>query len=588
MCWWYKVVEALRAGDPRRIGDFEIVGRLGSGGMGQVWLGQNASGTPVAIKTIHGNVVTDEGLARFRREARAALQVASPWTARVLTVDLDHDPPFLVTEFVPGATLPAYVEQTGPMQGRQVRAFAAALAEGVGSIHQAGVVHRDVSPNNIILSPDGPKIIDLGVAEIADATRLTRSGVALGTPVSMAPEQIRGRSATPATDVFSWGVAVVYAGTGRFPFGTGRAEAVAYRIVHDEPNLSGLDRDLAAIVGQALDKDPQCRPTARELTTQLVGEQQDATLAVTQLLKTVRLPGASSTIALPPAAITPAAPASGSSSDGTTLWRGHDGGASPERPQRRWLVASLVVTALVVVGTVLGVTVLANQNPKSPSDAQRSTVGSPKPADTQAGLPAVTVEPTASAPPSDLPLPTASSSPPNTVESYYSTTGGRPTRFPECQGLLGVCLDWPTERVVEWLGFEDSRFEDGEGGMYRTWIMPDLVLSMRLDGIGSVVSVSARPFESSTTVGLPSGHVLGLVRLDDVVRDEGRPDLVDTVAGEGTTIYSFVYYRGGEGSIEHRYSVSVDWDDDRAFLEDEDQIIAAFRNNLLSSFEVQY
>lgn len=261
--------------------------------MGQVWLGQNEAGTPVAIKTLRPDIVDSDAVARFRREARAALQVSSPWTASVYTVDLEGEPPFIATEYVPGDTLAARIDRGGPLPRAQLIAFAAALADGLRVIHRAGVVHRDLSPRNIILSPDGPKIIDLGVAEIAEATRITSSGVAFGTPTSMAPEQVRGQTVGPAADVFAWGVAVAYSATGRLPFGTGRAEAVIYRVVHDDPDLQGLDESVRSLVEAALNKDPSRRPTPQEITGRLtgtrVGGDTDTTVAVTELVRTARL-----------------------------------------------------------------------------------------------------------------------------------------------------------------------------------------------------------------------------------------------------------------------------------------------------------
>lgn len=242
------------------------------GGMGIVYLGEAADGGLVAVKVIREDLAGDEDVrSRFAREVAAAARVSCPWTARVMAADVDADPPYLVTEYVDGDTLLDHISRHGPLRIDQARAVAGGLAAGLATVHEAGVIHRDVSPANVLLTGDGPKLIDLGVAAIEDSTRLTKTGMSLGTPAWMAPEQARGEPVTPATDVFAWGSVIAFTLTGRPPFGSGRSEGVLYRIVHQEPDLEGLDSLLRPWVEAALRKDPTERPTANHLAAEISG-----------------------------------------------------------------------------------------------------------------------------------------------------------------------------------------------------------------------------------------------------------------------------------------------------------------------------
>ncbi|AZM92678.1 protein kinase [Streptomyces sp. W1SF4] len=264
-------LSGLRAGDPQRIGELTLVGRLGAGGMGVVYLAQGPDGRLVALKRLREELASDDGFrARFRREAATLLRVQGTCTARVLAVEAEASTPYVVMEYVQGPTLSEYVGEHGPLRGDMARLFAVGLAEALVSIHGAGIVHRDLKPANVLLSGQGPKVIDFGIAQPADGTALTRTGVAVGTVGYMAPEQIRGQ-AGPAADVFAWALTVAYATTGRPPFGTGPADAVLYRVLNEEPDLDGVPPRLGPLLTSALARSAEQRPAPAELLAELTG-----------------------------------------------------------------------------------------------------------------------------------------------------------------------------------------------------------------------------------------------------------------------------------------------------------------------------
>ncbi|GLI01476.1 hypothetical protein Pa4123_67520 [Phytohabitans aurantiacus] len=278
----------LLPGDPRRLGPYQLVGRLGEGGMGTVFLGRDvaaAGGAPVAIKVIRAEYARDETYrARFRREAEAARRVARFCTAQVLDVVLDGDVAYLVTEFIEGPTLAAWIAQDGPLRGSMLDSLATGVVAALNGIHAAGIVHRDLKAGNVLLSRLGPKVIDFGIARTTDhAVARTDSGPLIGTPAYMAPEQFDGKI-TAASDIFAWGCVITYAATGRTPFGTGTPYELMRRVIADEPDLSGLEPRLRDLVGRALRKKPEQRPTARELLLALVGDAGDPVLATTKIL----------------------------------------------------------------------------------------------------------------------------------------------------------------------------------------------------------------------------------------------------------------------------------------------------------------
>ncbi|MEW2069255.1 bifunctional serine/threonine-protein kinase/ABC transporter substrate-binding protein [Streptomyces sp. NPDC007346] len=266
-------MDTLRPNDPARIGGHRLLGRLGAGGMGVVYLGRTDAGALAALKVILPEYAGDEGFrTRFRREAEAARRVDSPWAVPVTGADTESETPWLATEFVPGPTLAEVVARCGPLPARSVRVLGRLLSRALSAVHGAGLVHRDVKPGNVLLAADGPRLIDFGIARTADATALTATGLVVGTPGFLPPEQATGNGAGagPAGDVFSLGCLLAYAATGRPPFGSGAVDALLYRTVHDEPDLGGVDDpELRALLADCLSKDPAARPAAADLDTRI-------------------------------------------------------------------------------------------------------------------------------------------------------------------------------------------------------------------------------------------------------------------------------------------------------------------------------
>ncbi|MER6141357.1 bifunctional serine/threonine-protein kinase/ABC transporter substrate-binding protein [Streptomyces sparsogenes] len=260
----------LLPSDPARIGGHRLLARLGAGGMGVVYLGRTASGELAAVKVILPEYADQPAFrARFRREVAAARRVVSPWAVPVTGADPDAAAPWLATSFVPGPSLAEAVAACGPLPPGGVRALGRMLARALTAVHDAGLVHRDVKPGNVLLALDGPRLIDFGIARAAEDTALTSTDMVVGTPGFLAPEQAQGRPATPAGDVFALGCLLSYAATGRPPFGTGAVDALLYRTVHDEPDLTGVPDDLREPLDRCLAKDPAARPTMRELNEAL-------------------------------------------------------------------------------------------------------------------------------------------------------------------------------------------------------------------------------------------------------------------------------------------------------------------------------
>ncbi|MGK5558742.1 serine/threonine-protein kinase, partial [Actinomadura kijaniata] len=259
--------------DPARVGPYRLTARLGHGGMGTVYLAEGEGGRRVAVKVINPGLAGDEGFqARFRREVTAARQVRRFCTAAVLDSDLDGDPPYVVTEYVEGPTLAAAIAERGPLRGGDLDALAVGIATALTAIHGAGLVHRDLKPANVLLSATGPRVIDFGIARALDAADgPTRTGQLVGTPNYLPPELLRGEPVTPASDVFSWGCVVAYAGTARAPFAGNTVPEIFYKVAHEPPKLDGLDPSLSELVGVALDKDPRNRPSVQDLLARLVG-----------------------------------------------------------------------------------------------------------------------------------------------------------------------------------------------------------------------------------------------------------------------------------------------------------------------------
>ncbi len=250
--------------DPASLGPYTLLGRLGQGGMGTVYLGLDQEQRAVAVKVLRDGLETLDGRARFERELDALQRVRGPHLVEVLGGDVASRTPWIVTRFVPGRRLDEQVEQEGPLAEPELRRLADGLAQGLHVLHRAGVVHRDLSPGNVLMVDGEPQIIDLGLAVFADSA-LTRTGLLLGTAGYLAPEQVSDGSWSPAVDVHAWGSVVAYAATGRPPFGTGRPDAVLYRVVHDAPDLTGVPAALRGLVAAALDKRASRRPTPQQI-----------------------------------------------------------------------------------------------------------------------------------------------------------------------------------------------------------------------------------------------------------------------------------------------------------------------------------
>ncbi len=281
--------------------------------MGVVYLGQARDRRLVAVKVVRADRTSDpDSAARFRREVRAASGVAGFCTARVLDADLDAPQPYYVTEYVQGPTLQEAVEDGGPLTGPRLEAFAVGVAEALEAVHAAGVVHRDLKPSNVLLSREGPKVIDFGIARTVDATTLTQTGKIVGSVNWLAPEQLRTGKASEASDVFAWGGLVTFAGTGHPPFGQGAVATIAQRILHEEPDLRGLQGRLLEAVRAAMDRDPSRRPSPRALLESLVGGvAADPVTAATEVVqRTWMFPRVPAGVATPPTvSATPPAPA---------------------------------------------------------------------------------------------------------------------------------------------------------------------------------------------------------------------------------------------------------------------------------------
>ncbi|WP_369171557.1 serine/threonine-protein kinase [Streptomyces sp. R28] len=265
-------MQPLGVDEPAVVGPYRLLGRLGSGGMGRVYLGRSPGGRTVAVKIVHPHFALDEEFrARFRREVEAARRVGGAWTAPVLDADPEAAVPWVATAYAAGPSLAAAVTDSGgPMPAHTVRVLGAGLAEALAAVHELGLVHRDVKPSNVLLTLDGPLLIDFGIARATDGTAsLTSTGVSVGSPGYMSPEQILGQGATGAADVFSLGAVLAYAATGEPPFRGDSSAALLYKVVHEEPELDSLEGELRELVESCLAKEPGARPTPGEVARRL-------------------------------------------------------------------------------------------------------------------------------------------------------------------------------------------------------------------------------------------------------------------------------------------------------------------------------
>jgi hypothetical protein len=276
-------MEPLTADDPRRIGAYRVLCGLGRGGMGRVYLARSSGGRTVAVKVVHRDIAADERFrARFAREVAAARLVGGAWTAPVLDADPGAEVPWVATGYVAGPDLDAAVRAHGPLPPRAARALGAGLAEALVAVHERGLVHRDLKPSNVLLSLEGPRLIDFGIARAVGSTaRLTATGTAVGSPGYMSPEQVLGRDDVgPASDVFSFGAVLAFASGGRPPFPGDTPVHLLYQVVHEEPVLEAVPEALRELVAACLAKDPARRPAPAEAARACAGEGGAAALVV--------------------------------------------------------------------------------------------------------------------------------------------------------------------------------------------------------------------------------------------------------------------------------------------------------------------
>ncbi|GAB2492314.1 serine/threonine-protein kinase [Nocardiopsis aegyptia] len=347
--------------DPASLGRYSVVGRIGAGGMGAVYAGVDEAGGCAAVKVIHPQFAADpEFLARFAREVDLVSRVRGTCTAAFYDADVSAGTPWLATEYVRGLPLRGHVRANGVLTGGVLLALAVGLAEGLSAIHAAGVVHRDLKPGNVIMSPTGPKVLDFGIARTVDGTALTRTGGLVGTPGWAAPELFEGVEATDRSDMFAWGGMVAFAATGRNPFGTGAADALVHRTRREEPDLDGVPPELLDLVRRAMDKDPARRPTADQALDELTSRW--------SATRVQRAPHAqpSPPAPVPPTQIVPELLA--------TEWRGI---SAPEprrvRRTRRGPVVAVAATAAVLVAALVAVWLVVD--PSIPGTDDPSAAG---------------------------------------------------------------------------------------------------------------------------------------------------------------------------------------------------------------------
>jgi hypothetical protein len=360
----------LGPGDPARVGPYALLGRLGAGGMGTVYLGRGGDGEQVAVKVLRPELAGDPSFLRmFRHEVAAARRVVGFCTARVIDAELSGALPYLVTEYVDGVRLDRAIAASGRLPATDLAGLAVGMAAALTAIHGAGVVHRDLKPSNVLLSYFGPKVIDFGIARALDASAAsTATGRLMGSPGWMAPEQFAQAPVTAAVDIFVWGSLVAFAGTGRRPFGQGTVVEIVYRIRHGPPDLGGLEGRLRELVEGCMDKDPERRPSARTLLLELLGDHADPDpqAAATQLLQRSWSP--------PPAAdpVPAAEPVPAADQVPVPVPAAPPPPARPGRPRRRRAVWRLVLLGVVAGAAALAVT---NLDP-----LERSPAGDPGPA----------------------------------------------------------------------------------------------------------------------------------------------------------------------------------------------------------------
>ncbi|MFD8595140.1 protein kinase [Kitasatospora sp. NPDC059646] len=358
--------------DPVQVGPYTLLGRLGAGGMGAVYLGRSAGGRTVAVKLIRPELADDQRFrARFRHEVSAARTASSAFTAPVVDADPEAPLPWLATAYIPGIPLDEAVRLVGPFPEPALRILAAGIAEELAAVHAAGLVHRDLKPSNVLLALDGPHVIDFGIARAADDSVLTADGAVLGTPSYLSPEQALARPAVPASDVFSLGSTLVHAATGAGPFGGGHPIEVVRRVAAEEPDLSGVPAGLRLLVAACLAKDPADRPTPRQLVdSQRLEPPAPGTWLHPALVAAIERSAAVLAPALPPPPPAPTAelPPPAGPFD-----------AVPPRPSRRTLLYGLAGGAVALAGGGTALYLTAGRKDDKSAGAQTGSKAAPPP-----------------------------------------------------------------------------------------------------------------------------------------------------------------------------------------------------------------
>ncbi|MFF1379485.1 PQQ-binding-like beta-propeller repeat protein [Streptomyces sp. NPDC058308] len=327
------------------IGPYRVIRELGAGGMGRVHLAASRSGRAVAVKVVRPELAADPDFRRrFRAEVDAARAVSGAFTAPVVDADPEGPQPWLATAYIPGPSLIDALDAHGPMPEPTVRVLGGGLAEALAAIHRAGLIHRDLKPSNILLTLDGPRVIDFGISRAVDGTVLTAEGQVAGSPGFMSPEQSRGGELTPASDVFAFGAVLAFAATGVPPFGTGAVHALLYRAAYEEPQLTGVPHGLLGIIAACLDKDPARRPTVEQLQAWLRPETTAGWLGAVELRVTEDQRTLDDTLRAPLLGrrrlLTGGAVLAVTAAAGGTAWflrsRGEDGGGTTATPELAW------------------------------------------------------------------------------------------------------------------------------------------------------------------------------------------------------------------------------------------------------------
>jgi predicted Ser/Thr protein kinase len=388
----------LADGDPRQLGGFTVVGLLGEGGMGRVFLGRSPGGRAVAIKVIHAGLAADpEFRTRFAHEVATARAVGGFYTAPVVDADTTAERPWLAVAYVAGPSLAEAVAAGGPLPPRAVRRLGLGLAEALVAIHAAGVVHRDLKPSNVLLAADGPRVIDFGIARATERSSLTRTGTVLGSAGFMAPEQITGGETGPAADVFALGAVLTFAATGQGPFGEGRTEALVYRVVYTEPILDGLPDPMRQLVARCLAKDPRQRPGPAEVMAELAAipaagpeagagwlpEPVERLIGLHQAVETAAAPGLPGPGAAPTVTTRgtgPTAPPHPAYPVPAAATAAGASAARPARPARRpsgRVLGAVAFGVLLAVAGGVAAARLSGGNPAPPTRTARLAAGSP-------------------------------------------------------------------------------------------------------------------------------------------------------------------------------------------------------------------